>query len=196
MYNKGFISATDGNISIKVSENRILFTPSGKCKGFLEFDDLIITDLDGKKLTGSSQPSSELYMHLNTYKNRNDISAIVHAHPPITVALSFANIDLKCILPEVILSIGEKIPTVPYKATGTMKLAESIIPFIKDYDAIILEKHGTLTLGKDIFSAYYKLEKIESMANVFYIAKQLGNINYLNSQEIEELIKIRESKIN
>lgn len=191
IYQKGLISATDGNVSIKISDNRILFTPSGVCKGFIEADDLIVTDSKGNKISGKGLPTSEIFMHLAAYQERNDIKAVVHAHPPTTVALTFSGIDIsECLLPEVIISLGT-IPTIPYQTTGTMDLASSIIPYVRIYDAMILEKHGSLTVGTDVSEAYYKLEKIEHNAQVFFMSLQMGRIFPLNSEQKAKLLTLR-----
>jgi L-fuculose-phosphate aldolase len=191
MYQKGFIAATDGNVSIRINENRIIFTPSGMCKGYLEADDLIITDLTGKKISGKYNASTEINMHLAAYRERPDITAVVHGHPPTAVAFTFANIALsECLLPEVIVTLGN-IPVVPYETTGTYELASAISPYIREYDAVILDKHGVVAVGKDVFDAFYKLEKVEHNAHVVYMAKQLGRLDPLKPEQINELMKLR-----
>ena len=151
---KGFVAATDGNVSVRLPENRILITPSGVNKRFVESNQFIITDIEGKLIDGETKPSSEIQMHLTVYRQRQDIHAVVHAHPPYCVAFSIAGISLETpYLPEVVLTLG-KIPTAEYATPTTKDVAESVKELIKEYDAIILERHGTVTLGKDIYQAY------------------------------------------
>jgi L-fuculose-phosphate aldolase len=191
MYHRGFIAATDGNVSIKVNENRILFTPSGVCKGFLEPDELIVTDKIGNKIAGRGNVTTEIFMHLAAYQERPDINAVVHGHPPTTIAFTFANINISdCLLPEVVITLGS-IPIIPYETTGTYELASGIKPYIKDFDAVVLEKHGVVAIGKDAFDAYYKLEKVEHNAHIFYMARQLGNVTPLTGNQLNELQKLR-----
>ncbi len=191
MYQRGFIAATDGNVSIKVNENRILFTPSGICKGFLEPDQIIVTDKTGNKIAGKGKVTTEIFMHLAAYQERPDINAVVHGHPPTTIAFTFANIDFeKYLLPEVVITLGS-IPVIPYELTGTYELASGIKPFIKNADAVVLEKHGVVAVGKDVFDAYYKLEKVEHNAHIFYMAKQLGNIYPLTNEQLKDLHILR-----
>lgn len=191
MYQKGFIAATDGNVSIKINDNRIIFTPSGICKGFLESDDLIITDLKGNKISGKYRATTEIYMHLAAYQERPDITAVVHGHPPTAVAFTFANIALsECLLPEVVVTLGS-IPVVPYETTGTYELASAIRPYLREFDAVVLDKHGVVAVGKDVFDAFYKLEKVEHNAHVVYMAKQLGRLDPLKSEQVNELLQLR-----
>jgi L-fuculose-phosphate aldolase len=191
MYQKGFIAASDGNVSIRINENRILFTPSGVCKGFIEPEDLIVTDLQGRIVSGKGKPTTEINMHIAAYQQRNDITAVVHGHPPITIAFGYAGINLsECLLPEVIVTLGT-LPTAPYELTGTQKLADSLKPFLLFNDAVILNKHGLITIGCDVFDAYYKLEKVEHNAQVVSIARQLGKLQPLSEDQIQELLILR-----
>jgi L-fuculose-phosphate aldolase len=191
MYQKGFIAATDGNVSIKVNENRLIFTPSGMCKGFLEADDLIITDLKGNKISGKYKATSEIYMHLAAYKERPDITAVVHGHPTAAIALTFANIAIsECLLPEVIVTLGN-IPVVPYETTGTYELASTISPYLREYDAVVLDKHGVVAVGKDVFDAFYKLEKVEHNAQVIHMARQVGRLDPLKPEQVQALLELR-----
>ncbi|MBI3794858.1 MAG: class II aldolase/adducin family protein [Nitrospinae bacterium] len=190
---RGWISSTDGNMSIKISEDRILTTPTGVHKGFMEEDDLILVDMDGKKVSGSRNPSSEIALHLACYKNRPDIGAVVHAHPTLCIAFSVAGIQLaQCLLPEVIFTLGS-IPTADYAAPTTQDVPKSIEKVIKEYDAVILERHGSVTIGKTIFDAFYTLERMEHVAEITYHARALGNARPLSGAQVDELLKIRES---
>ncbi|MBI4925512.1 MAG: class II aldolase/adducin family protein [Bdellovibrio sp.] len=188
MHQKGFISATDGNLSVKISSNRILITASGINKGFMKESDIITIDTDGKPIGTSLKPSSEMRMHLIAYKLREDVKAVIHAHPTACTACSVAEVSLaKCILPEVVMTLG-MIPTAGYATPGTGEIADIIGNLIKNYDAMILDRHGTLTLGKDLVTAYNHLEKMEYVANVTLFARQLGTEKFLEEKEVNRLI--------
>jgi L-fuculose-phosphate aldolase len=191
LYDKGYIAATDGNISIKVSQNRILTTASGISKGFLRDEHIVVVDADGNLINGRHKPSSELKMHLIAYKLRPEINAIVHAHPPTCTAFTIAGITMaKCVLPEVVMTLGT-IPTADYATPTTGEVPESIRDFIVKYDAILLDRHGALTVSKkDVFDAYYKIEKIEHTAEVTLKARQLGQVKTLSSDQVEKLTDI------
>jgi L-fuculose-phosphate aldolase len=192
MYNKNFVVASDGNVSLKLSRNRLLTTPSGLSKGFLTPEQLVITDFAGKKLSGKLKPSSEIRMHLCAYQERPDINAVIHAHPPMSTAFSIAGVSLaRCILPEVVLTLGS-VPTTRYATPTTAEGPDVIREYIRDYDALILDRHGSLTVGHDLMSAFMKLEKVEHAALVTHHARQLGNVNLLTQQQIHKLLQTRE----
>ncbi len=193
MYEKHFVVANDGNVSVKLSRNRMLFTPSGLSKGYLTADQLVVTNFAGEKLSGKLKPSSEIRMHLCAYHERPDINAVIHAHPPMSTAFTIAGVSLaKCILPEVVLTLGS-VPTTEYATPTTAEGPEVIKEYIQDYDAIILDRHGSLTVGEDLMSAFMKLEKVEHAASVTFYARQLGNVNLLTKDQIQKLLKAREA---
>lgn len=190
-YIKGFAASNDGNISARISKEKILITPSGISKGFMKPGDLIIIDLEGRKIRGTKIPSSESNMHLQIYKNRPDVNGICHFHPPYATAFAVAGIPLdNKILPEVIITLGS-VPLVEYAATGTPGLYEKISAYINDYDAFLLANHGALTLGKGVLNAYYKMETLEHAANIQFLAHQLGKVKKLSEEQINELIGFR-----
>ncbi len=191
---KGWISSTDGNVSVRLPRNRILITPTGIHKGFMNERDLIIIDMAGKLVSGKLKPSSEVALHLECYNERPDINAVVHAHPTMSVAFSLAGIKLaKCMLPEVVFTLGS-IPTADYAPPASSEAPKSIQKYIKDFDAIILERHGSVTVGGDVFLAYNTLERMEHVAEITYHARQLGNITPLSQQQIEQLQAIGDAK--
>lgn len=190
VHGRGWISSTDGNFSVKLDANRILTTPTGVHKGYLNVDDFIIVDMEGKKISGTRNPSTELAMHLTCYRQRPDIGAVVHAHPTICVAFSVSGIALaQCLLPEVVFTLGG-IPTANYAPPSTDEVPRSIEGPIKDYDAVILERHGSVTVGKDIFAAYNTLERMEHVAEITFYSRQLGNAKPLSTAQVNELVKI------
>ena len=190
LYQNEYTLAYDGNVSIKLDNNRILITPSGFCKGDLTERDLIVCDKDGKKIEGMHKPSSEIRIHVEAYRQRPDIGAVIHAHPPLATAFSLAGVSLAhCLLPEVILYLGT-IPTTKYATPTTEEGPNVIRDLIKTNDALILDRHGSLTVGKDVWSAYYKLEKIEHTAKITFIARQLGSIKTLRPEQLNRVIAI------
>jgi len=192
MYEKDLISATDGNVSARLSDGSILITPSGLAKGDISPEEMLRIDMEGKKLSGFGKPSSETNMHLEVYRVRPDVMAVVHAHPPTAVAFSIAGISLAgCVIPEVILTMGE-IPTVPYATPGTGEAGLVIREPLANFDAMILDRHGSITVGKNLQKAYHHLEKIEHAARVTLAARQLGQVQTLPGAEVKKLIDLRE----
>jgi L-fuculose-phosphate aldolase len=195
-YDKDFVTATDGNISARVMGDRFLITPSGSCLGELKPEQLVYVDINGNILTGRGKPTTELPMHLTAYKERPDIDAVIHAHPPVTTGLTVAGQSLAhCVIPEVVLIFGT-IPTSEYATPTTPEGADVIKNLIRDYDAIILDRHGTLTVGKSIQDAYRKLEKVEYCAKVTVTAHQLGRIRTLSVDELNKLDQLRKQSGN
>jgi L-fuculose-phosphate aldolase len=191
IYNKGFVAANDGNVSVKLSDNRILVTPTGENKGFIKQRDLVLIDFRGRKIRESLKPTSELPMHLYVYQKRKDIRAVVHAHPPYSTAFAVSGIGLdKNVLPEVILSLG-KVPLTKYATPSTLEVPNSISKYIKKHDAILLKNHGVLTLGKSVEEAYYKLERVEHFAHILYLAIGLGRVDRLSKKDMDKLLKLR-----
>jgi L-fuculose-phosphate aldolase len=172
---KGLIAATDGNVSCRIGEDQLLITPSGKSKGELQPEDFLVVDLRGETVSGAGKPSSEIRMHLLVYQERPEIRAVVHAHPPLLTAFTLAGIPFMAeALPEVWMTIGP-VPTAPYATPTTQEVPDSIIPFVKSHQAILLERHGTLTLGKTAKEAYMRLEKLEHAAHTLLYARLLSS---------------------
>ncbi len=194
IWTRGYVAANDGNISVKLNEKEILTTATGISKGFMSEEMIILCDIEGNVIeqNGKYRPSSEVKMHLDVYKERPDIKSVVHAHPPYATSFAVAGIPLnKCVLPEAIIVLGA-VPLAPYGLPSTMELPEKIKPFLQKSDAILLENHGALTLGSDLFSAYHKMETLEHTANIVWKAIQLGNVNVLPESERDRLMTLRE----
>lgn len=188
MYQKGFIASSEGNVSVRLEQDRLLVTPRGVHKGFLRPEHLVITDLEGHRVSGELLPSSEISLHISVYHERKDIRAVVHAHPTIAVACTLADISLaEGVIPEVITALGS-IPTVPYMTPGTPELGLSIRPAIRHFDAIMLARHGSVTVGTNLQEAYSKLEMLEHAAQILYLARLLGPVNPLPQEEITRLL--------
>jgi L-fuculose-phosphate aldolase len=187
---KGFVSATDGNVSARLEDGNVLTTPTAINKGMVSPDDLVIVDPSGNLVSGSKRPSTELQMHLYIYQERSDVQAVVHAHPPYATGFATARVPLpECLFPEVIVGLGA-VPLAGYATPSTSEVAESIAPFVQKADAILLANHGVVTYGADPLDAYFKLEKVEHAAHITFIARLLGGEKVLSGSDIEKLRKI------
>ncbi len=192
IWERGYVASNDGNLSIRIDSNRIVVTPTGQSKGFLKTNDLVVVNLKGQKLAGRLEPTSELAMHLFAYNRRPEIGSVVHAHPPKATGFAVAGVALaQCILPEVILSLGG-VPLAEYATPSTPEVSQSISGFIDTYSAMLLKNHGVLTLGEDIYQAYYRMETVEHFAAVSLTALQLGGASPLSKANIEDLVRVRE----
>ncbi|MDF2878367.1 MAG: class aldolase/adducin family protein [Clostridia bacterium] len=193
MYVKDFVASNDGNISSKVGPNAIWTTPTGVSKGYMTFDMLVKIDLEGKVLAGRLAPSSEVKMHLRVYKENPEVMAVTHAHPPIATSFAIAGISLdRAILPEAVVNLGS-VPIAHYATPGSTDVPDSIAPYCRSHNAVLLANHGALSWGKDVFEAYHRLESLEYYAKVLmYTGKVIGQANELSCKQVEELIAIRE----
>ncbi len=191
LYDNRMIAGTEGNVSVRLDDDRILVTPTGKAKGFLAAEDLVIVDSNGKHLQGNLKASSELLMHLHVYKNRQEITACVHSHPPYATAFAVAGVALaEDILPEVVLFIGN-IPLTDYAPPGTDAVPKAIEPYLETSNAFLLRNHGLLTIGRTLEEAYNRHETVEHYAQILFLARQLGNIEAIPSEDFQRLEKIR-----
>ena len=191
MYARGYTASNDGNISVRLGADRLLMTPKSVCKGFMTPDMMCITDLDGRKLQGDRDPSSEMLMHLEVYRQRQDVRAVVHAHPPIATGFAVAGIPLnRAVLAEVLTTLGS-IPIAEYATPSTRELPEAVRKYVRAHDGMLLANHGALTLGVDLFSAYYKMETIEHFAKISLVARLLGNENLIAREEVARLQELR-----
>jgi L-fuculose-phosphate aldolase len=191
LYARGYVASNDGNISIRLDDNTILTTPKSVSKGFMTTDMMVVVDLEGKKIRGTRDASSELLMHLEVYKNRADARAVVHAHPPTATGFAVAGIPLdRAVLAEVVTTLGS-IPIVEYGTPSTPELPAAVRKYIKAYDGLLLANHGALTVGPDVFGAYYKMETIEHFAKISLVARQLGREHLLSREEVTRLQDLR-----
>lgn len=193
VWQKGWVAANDGNISCRIDDNEYVCTPTGVSKGFMEVSDLIVVDGQGRKRSGGPlNPSSEIKMHFFVYRNRPDIGAVVHAHPPISTAFAVAGLSLdQCILPEVVALMG-RIPLADYGLPSTDEIPQSIEPYVKNHSAVLLANHGALAWGKDLTQAYYRMETMEHFANILLAAVQLGKVNFFSKDQVSALEGLRE----
>ncbi len=191
LHRKNYLAATDGNVSVRLGD-QILLTPSGENKGMMEEDQVITVDLEGRLLAGTGRPTSELRMHLLVYELRPEAGAVVHAHPPYATACTLAGISLlEPILPEVVITL-KGIPTAAYATPGTEEVPKAIRELIQEFDAILLSRHGAMTLGQDVMDAYNKMEKLEHTARVVLAARLQGPVSPLSASEVEKLRLLRE----
>lgn len=192
MYEHGWIAANDGNVSVRLGPDRILATPAGVRKGMLDPADMIVCDLNGHKISGGDkQPTTEMGMHLTIYHSRDDVQAVVHAHPPTATGFAVAGRALdQGVLPEAIVSLGF-IPLAEYGIPGTPALSEGMMPYVEKYDAMLLANHGAVAYGEDVFKAYARLETVEHVARITLVAELLGGAKVLPRVEIEKLFAAR-----
>ena len=191
MYARAYTASNDGNISVRLGSDRLLMTPKSVCKGFMTPDMMVVTDLDGRKLQGDRDPSSEMLMHLEVYRQRPDVQAVVHAHPPIATGFAVAGIPLtRAVLAEVLTTLGS-IPIAEYATPSTSELPEAVRKYIKAHDGMLLANHGALTVGGDLMSAYYKMETIEHFAKISLVARMLGRENLIAREEVDRLQELR-----
>lgn len=193
VYKKQFVSAYDGNLSVKISDNSFLITRSGVCKGDVTEKDILEIDSSGKVLKGSGKVSTEVKIHLFAYQHRKDVAAVVHCHPIYSTAFAaFGEGFRKNIFPEVILTLGE-VPLCEYGTPSTDELPNSMLPFIKSSSALLLKNHGSVTFGKNIIDAYFKMEKLEHQANIIFLARLLGGEKEIPDIKVDQLLGIAKS---
>src|SRR3954470_12385824 len=191
MYARGYTASNDGNISVRLGADRLLMTPKSVCKGFMTPDMMCITDLEGRKLQGDRDPSSEMLMHLEVYRQRPDVQAVVHAHPPIATGFAVAGIPLdRAVLAEVLTTLGS-IPIAAYATPSTSELPAAVRKYITAHDGMLLANHGALTVGADLYGAYYKMETIEHFAKISLVARLLGRENLIAREEVDRLQGLR-----
>ena len=191
VFQKGWVAANDGNISIRLDQDRILATPTGICKGMIGYDDMIIVDMKGRKLEGKRECTSEIAMHLTIYEMRPDIKSVVHAHPPVATGFATAGRALNmALLPEVIIGLG-CVPLADYGLPGTPELTKPMLPLIPKYDAIMMGNHGAVCYGPDVYKAYFKMETVEHFARIAFVAEMLGGAKVLPRVEVDKLLDSR-----
>ena len=191
LYSRGYTASNDGNISVRLDRDRLLMTPKSVCKGFMTPEMMCITDVEGRKLAGDRDPSSEMQMHLEVYRQRPDVQAVVHAHPPIATGFAVAGIPLdRAVLAEVVTTLGS-VPIAEYATPSTKELPEAVRKYVKAHDGMLLANHGALTLGVDLLSAYYKMETIEHFAKISLVARLLGGERLLSREEVDRLQGLR-----
>lgn len=192
IYDRGYAAANDGNITVRISENEVLCTPTMTCKGFLKPDDIATIDFTGKQLSGRKKRSSEALLHLEIMKQRPDVKSVVHCHPPHATAFAVAREPIpQCVLPEVEVFLGET-PITKYETPGGQAFADTVLPFVEKTNVIILANHGTVSYGESVERAYWWTEILDSYCRILMLSKQLGNVEYLNQQKSQELLDLKD----
>jgi L-fuculose-phosphate aldolase len=191
IYEKGWVAMNDGNVSIRLSENCILCTPTAVSKGMVTSADLILCDMTGAKVAGARECTSEIAMHTTVYGLRPDIRSVVHAHPPVATGFATAGRALdKALLPEVVIQLGA-VPLARYGLPGTAALSDGMLPFIPNYDALLLENHGCTAWGQDVWQAYFRMEMVEHFARITFVAEMMGGAQALPREEVAKLFAAR-----
>jgi L-fuculose-phosphate aldolase len=192
IHQRGYVAATDGNLSVRLDHDAVLSTPTAMSKGMMEPEDLVVVDMQGKKVTGRRNVSSEIAMHLLIYRLRPDVKGIVHAHPPTATGYAAAGIPLnQALISEIVLALG-CIPIAQYGTPGTPELTEALEPLVPQYDAILMANHGVVTYGENLLRAYMKMETVEHFARIALVAHQLGRQQLLSQEDVSKLMVARE----
>jgi L-fuculose-phosphate aldolase len=191
LFSRGLVASNDGNISVRIDQARLITTPKSVSKGFMTPDMMVVVDYNGQKLSGDRDPSSELPMHLEIYRSRPDVNAVVHAHPPTATGFAVAGIPLtRAVLAEVVTTLGS-IPIAEYGTPSTQELPDAVRKYIKAHDGLLLANHGAVTCGDTAMAAYYKMETIEHFAKISLVARLLGRENVLSRGEVDRLQGLR-----
>jgi L-fuculose-phosphate aldolase len=192
LHEQFFVAATDGNLSVRLEDGTVLCSPTCIGKGMMEPDDLVVVDMDGRKLRGQRVASSEIAMHLLIYRLRPDVNAVVHAHPPTATGYAAAGLSLsQPLVSEIVITLGE-VPLAPYATPGTPELSDSLRPLIPGHDAILMANHGVVTYCENLTSAYMKMETVEHFAKIALVTQQLGKQQLLSEADVQKLVQVRE----
>jgi L-fuculose-phosphate aldolase len=192
VWQREYVASNDGNFSVRLNADRVLCTPTLVSKGFMKAEDMAVVNMDGQQIAGCLPMTSEVKAHLELYRQRADIRAVVHVHPPNATAFAVARQSLpKCVLPEVEVFLGE-VPLVPYATPGTQDFADVLKPFIEHHNAFLLSSHGALTVGADPFECYYRMETVEQYCRILILSRQLGDWNQIDPAQVRDLLGIRE----
>ena len=194
MWQKGWVAANDGNVSVKLEDGTFLATPTGMSKSFITSEKLVHIDMEGNILEAEEgcRPSSEIKMHLRCYREREDVGAVLHAHPPVATGFAVANKPLdEYSMIETVIALGS-VPVTPYGTPSTYEVPEAIAPYLGEHDAVLLQNHGALTVGADVITAYYRMETLELFAQISLNAHLLGGAKEISRENIDRLISMRE----
>ena len=192
IYKRGFAAANDGNITYRVSDNEVLCTPTMHCKGFLKPDDICTVDMAGNQTAGRKKRSSEALLHLEIMKARPDVKSVVHCHPPHATAFAVAREAIpQCVLPEVEVFLGD-VPITKYETPGGQEFADTILPFVKKTNVIILANHGTVSYGETVERAYWWTEILDAYCRILMLARSLGNVQYISHDKTQELLDLKQ----
>ena len=192
IYDRGFAAANDGNITVRIGENEVLCTPTMHCKGFLKPEDIATVDMQGNQTAGRKKRSSEALLHLEIYRQRSELKSVVHCHPPHATAFAVAREPIpQCILPGVEVFLGD-VPITKYETPGGQAFADTIIPFVKKTNVIILANHGTVSFGENVERAYWWTEILDAYCRILILSKSLGGVRYLSEDHERELLDLKQ----
>lgn len=192
VYEKGFVAGTDGNLSVRFSENVVLITRSGISKGDVTEEDILASDFNGNPVYGKGKISTEVKIHIETYKKREDVQAVIHSHPVYATACATAGLSLDVpVFPEIVLSLG-RIPVCEYATPSTTGLVESVLQYIEYVNVFLLKNHGAVVFGKNLKEAFYRMEKLEHYAKSIFLMNQIGRIDILSKEKLKELYSLAE----
>jgi L-fuculose-phosphate aldolase len=191
LYERGLIAGAEGNVSVRLPDGNVLITPAGAAKIDVSPSDLVVLHASGKRVAAAGRASSELGMHLRIYERRQDVGAVVHAHPPLATAFAVAGEDLmEPVLPEIVVQTGG-VPLVPYATPGSPALADAIEPFLQHHDAFLMANHGATSLGSTLSIAHQRMESLEHAARILFAARSLGRVTALTSAQRDALLVLR-----
>jgi L-fuculose-phosphate aldolase len=191
LYERGLIAGPDGNVSTRLSEDTVLVTPAGMSKVDVLPEDLVVVGMDGRRLAGYREPSSEVTLHVRIYSRRPDVRAVVHAHPPAATGFAVAGEGFEdYVLPELIVQLGV-VPLVPYATPGTASLSDACEPYMSAHDAFLLANHGAVTTGPTLLVAHQRMESLEHAARITLVARLLGRVNELTPAQVAALLPAR-----
>ena len=192
LYKKGFAAANDGNISYRISDKEVVCTPTMINKGYMKPEDLCIVDMDGKQLSGNRKRTSEIMLHLAIMKERPEVKAVVHCHPPHATAFGIAREPIpQCVLPEVEIFLGD-VPITQYAIPGGKEFADTILPFVHKTNVIVLANHGTVSFGETVEKAYWWTEVLDAYCRMLMLARGLGRVNYFTEPEAKALLELKD----
>ncbi|WP_242345020.1 class II aldolase/adducin family protein [Anaeromyxobacter terrae] len=188
LHGRDLIGAGEGNVSVRLGPDRFLVTPSGANKGYLAPADLVVVDGRGTVVSGAGRASTELRMHLAAYAAREDVAAVVHAHPVTAVALTVAGLPPpNDLVPEAAVTLGE-IALAPFATPGTGEVPASLAPLWARHDVVLLERHGALALGRTLDEAFDRMETLERVARVALVARLAGRCEPLPAEAIAKVL--------
>jgi L-fuculose-phosphate aldolase len=192
IYAKGFAAANDGNITVRLNDREVLCTPTMVSKGFLKPDDICKVDMQGNQIEGRKKRTSEILLHLELFRDDPTMMAVVHCHPPYATAFSIAGVEIPtCVLPEVEIFLGV-VPTAVYENPGGQAFADTIRPFVKKANTVVLKNHGTISWGKSLEEAYFRTEILDAYCLMLYLAKGLGRVERISEAQVKGLLEMKE----
>lgn len=191
LWHRQYVEANGGNMTYRLADGRILATPTLISKGLMKPEDLVILDLDGKQLSGKRKKTSEVLVHLHILKNRPDVRSVIHCHPPHATAFAITNRALpKCVHPEQEVFLGE-VPIAPYETPGTQRVADTLTPYLKDFNVFLLASHGAVAAGKGLLDAYWKTEIVEAYCRLIILSQTIGGPKQLDQRQMDELLQLK-----